>query len=108
MDNTQTLYEPAQQTGKQTNGDSQAGDPKKRDLILKDKTLLVSLKGTYIEVSNGVLAQIYGVHNLENLYIHKDIALNIGDCFTISKYLKISFIDANGNIVAKYKRVKTV
>ena len=77
-------------------------------MILKDKALIVSLKGTYVEVSNGILSQIYGVRNLQNLYIHKDIALSIADCFAISKYLKISFIDANGNIVAKYLRVKTV
>jgi hypothetical protein len=61
-----------------------------------------------LEVNDGVLSQIYGVTNIKNLYIHKDISLSIADCFSISKYIKIFFIDANGNIIAKYKRIKTV
>jgi len=77
-------------------------------LIFKDKNLSIKLKDTYLEINDGVLSQIYGVLNIKNLYIHKDINLSIADCFVISKYIKIFFIDANGNIIAKYKRIKTV
>jgi len=77
-------------------------------LILKNKNLRVKLQDTHLEVNDEVLSQIYGVQNIKNLYIHKDIALSISDCFAISKYIKIYFIDGYGNIIAKYKRVKTV
>lgn len=77
-------------------------------MILKDKLLNIKLKDTHIEINDGVLSQIYGVLNIKNIYIHKDINLSISDCFSISKSIKIFFIDANGNILAKYKRIKTV
>ncbi|MEA2050737.1 MAG: hypothetical protein U9O56_08415 [Campylobacterota bacterium] len=108
MEDTQAIYGQLKQETKQTNNNFEKRDNKKRDLILKNKELSIKLKDTYIEVSDGVLSQIYGVQNIKNLYIHKDIALNISDCFAISKYIKIFFIDGYGNIIAKYKRVKTV
>ena len=78
------------------------------NLILKNKNLSIRLKDTFIEVNDGVLSQIYGIKQIKKLYIHKDIALSISDCFSISKYIKIYFIDAYGNILAKYKRENRV
>ena len=108
MDNFKTIYEHTKQKSKQADKQTQTRDDKKRDLILKDKTLIVRLDAMYIDVSDGVLSQIYGIKNIKRLYIHKDISLSISECFAISKYIKIFFIDANGNIVGKYKRVKIV
>ena len=78
------------------------------NLILKNKNLSIKLKDTYIEVNDGVLSQIYGINQIKKLYFHKDISLSISDCFGISKYIKIYFIDGFGNVVAKYKREKTI
>jgi len=78
------------------------------NLILKNKNLSIKLKDKHIEVNDGILSQIYGINQIKKLYIHKDIFLSISDCFGISKYIKIYFIDGFGNIVAKYKRAKTI
>ena len=106
MDNTQTIYEPAQQKSKQKDSDTQETNRTRYNLILKTPTLSISLKNSYLEVNDGVLSQIYGVLNLKALYIHKDIQLSISDCYAISRYIKIYFIDGYGNVVAKYKRAK--
>lgn len=106
MENTQTIYEPAQQKSKQKNSNFEETNRVKYNLILKTPTLQISLKNTYLEVNDGVLSQIYGVLNLKALYIHKDIALPISECYAISRYIKIYFIDGYGHIVAKYKRAK--
>jgi hypothetical protein len=106
MDNTQTVYEQAKQKSKQANSPLEETARTKYNLILKTPTNTISLKNTYLEVNDGVLSQVYGVLNLKALYIHKDIKLQISECFAISRYVKIYFIDANGNIVARYKRYK--
>lgn len=108
MENTTTLYEHSQQEGEQTDSKTQKRATAKRDLIIRDKSLTLRLEAKHIDVSDGVLSQVYGIHNIARLYIHKDIALSIAVCYALSKYVKIFFIDANGNIIAKYKRVKRV
>lgn len=68
----------------------------------------ITLKKTYIEISDGVLSQIYGVEQLEALYLHKEIDLSIAQAYDLSKYLDIFFIDARGTILARYERMQTV
>ncbi|QIR75239.2 hypothetical protein FA592_02945 [Sulfurospirillum diekertiae] len=70
--------------------------------------LQVNLKGSYIEVSDGVLSQIYGIAQLRSLYLHKEIDLNIATAYELSKYLDIFFINARGMILARYERIQTV
>ena len=108
MENIKAVYEQNKQNYKQANYHTKKRNYQKRNLILKDKLLNIKLKDIYLEVNDGILSQIYGVKNIKTLYIHKDIELSISDCFAISKYIKIFFIDANGNILAKYKRIQTV
>lgn len=108
MESPYTFYEQPQQKEQQEDSFAQEGARAKYNLVLKTPTLCVKLKNSYIEVSDGVLSQIYGILNIKALYLHKDIELSIGHCYAISKYIKIYFIDANGNILAKYKRSKIV
>lgn len=108
MESSYAFYERHQQKEQQKNSSAQEGVRAKYNLILKTPTLCVKLKNNYIEVSDGVLSQIYGILNIKALYLHKDIELSINHCYAISKYIKIHFIDANGNILAKYKRSKIV
>lgn len=68
----------------------------------------VVLKKTYVEISDGILSQIYGVEQLEALYLHKEIDLSIAHAYELSKYLDIFFIDARGTILARYERIQTV
>ena len=108
MENTTTLYEHSQQKGKPTDSKTKKRATAKRDLIIRDKSLTLRLQAKHIDVSDGVLSQVYGIHNIAKLYIHKDIVLSISECYALSKYVKIYFIDASGHIVSKYKRVKRV
>jgi len=68
----------------------------------------VRLKGTHIEVSDGVLSQVYGLRHLGGVYLHKDIALTLNDAYDIAKVMPVHFIDARGVIVAMYQRVGSV
>jgi len=71
---------------------------------LKTKTLKISLRGTHIEVDDGKVSQVFGVLQLKALYIHNAIELSISDCYGISQYLKVYFINARGKVVGEYVR----
>jgi hypothetical protein len=104
MEGFETIFGGIEQKVKQTDSKTQKRD--KHDIIIKNQNIKLALKDKYIEIDTGLLSQTYGIFNIDKLYIHKDIYLSISDCYAISKYVKIYFIDGNGNIVAKYKRYK--
>jgi hypothetical protein len=103
METHKTIYANSKQKTKYPNN-----KPKKRDkypLIIKDKNVRLRLKDTYIEIRKNGIVKIFGVLNIRALFIHKDIFLNISECYAISKYMPIFFINSNGEILARYKRV---
>ena len=108
MESSQTIYADYQHPNQCSNHHTETPVREKRSLVIKNKALHISLKNTFIEVSDGLLSQIYGVAQLEALYIHKDIELNLATAYELSKHLKIYFIDAKGHLLAKYERMHTV
>lgn len=103
MDTLEAFYGQTQQRVEQEHS-----KVKKRHLILKSTHLELKLHTKHLEVSDGVLSQVYGIAHIEKIYINKNIALSIADVYAISKYVDLYFIDGNGNIVAQYVRNKVL
>ena len=108
MESSQTFYADYKHSHQCTNNHIETPVRKKRSLVIKNKALRINLKNTFIELSDGLLSQIYGVEQLEAIYIHKDIELNLATAYELSTYIRIYFIDAKGHILARYERMYTV
>ncbi|NWF67286.1 MAG: hypothetical protein HXX81_07465 [Campylobacterales bacterium] len=74
--------------------------------MIKDGRSKVVVDERYIDVCSENGEFLIGFVNIKELYINKEIDLNISDLFRLAKYVKVFLIDGNGNLIGRFKRFK--
>ncbi len=47
-----------------------------------------------------------GLNQIGGIYLHKDVSLSMADVFALSRHSEVSLIDARGNILGQFRRLK--
>ena len=75
-------------------------------LILADPRRTWRIQSGYLELEEGGAWRVIGLQAFDEIYIHKSLPFTIEALYTLSKTLKVHLIDANGNLLGRFKRYK--
>ena len=74
---------------------------KRRALIIKNANAKVLFKDSCIEVITVYEQQCIGVAQINGIYLHHNIRLQVKEMLAMAKKVPLYFIDGNGTILAK-------
>lgn len=76
---------------------------RKKILLIKDGNATVKCHASYMTVRTHEESYVVGYRHIEEMYIHKSIALTPNDCLRIAKACKLYFVDRYGYVLASFR-----
>ncbi|MFP4487547.1 MAG: hypothetical protein ACLFOC_11355 [Campylobacterales bacterium] len=78
----------------------------KRALIIRDRSAKIRINKGSIEIDAIKGSFVVGLNQIGGIYLHKDVSLSMADVFALSRHSEVSLIDARGNILGQFRRLK--